>query len=117
MAIKNTQIEDKSISPEKNQELIEFNYPEYNVTIRASSKEEADNKLKELINKTGRSIDCLQVQFSRMKIKPTRMMKKVLRSMKRQDNAIEMGNKKRHYALTMTEIETIWKEHRNGNLS
>ena len=50
MAIKNTQIEDKSIRPEKNQELVEFNYPEHNITIKASSKEEADKKLKEIIN-------------------------------------------------------------------
>jgi len=49
MAIKNTQIEDKGIRPNKTDGLIEFNYPEYNITIKASSKKEADNKLRELI--------------------------------------------------------------------
>jgi len=49
MAIKNTQIEDKGIRPSKSDTSIEFNYPEHNITIKASSKKEADNKLRELI--------------------------------------------------------------------
>lgn len=51
MAIKNTQIEDKGIRPNKSDNQVEVNYPEHNITIKASSKEEADEKLKELINK------------------------------------------------------------------
>ena len=51
MAIKNTQIEDKGIRPDKADALIEFNYPDHSITIKASSKKEADNKLRALIKK------------------------------------------------------------------
>ena len=49
MSIKKSQIEDKSIRPTKPDTLSEFNYPDHNITIKASNKEEADNKLKDLI--------------------------------------------------------------------
>lgn len=59
MSIKKSQIEDKSLSPNDSDETkpeikikpVEFNYPDHNITIKASSKKEADEKLKELINK------------------------------------------------------------------
>lgn len=61
MAIKKSQVEDKSIKPDKENEDIsevrdkkekgrEFNYPEHNITVKAKNKKEADKKLKELIN-------------------------------------------------------------------
>jgi type IV secretory pathway VirB4 component len=62
MAVKKSQIEDKSIKPDKEKEDVsgnreskkekekEFNYPEHNITVKAKSKKEADKKLKELIN-------------------------------------------------------------------
>ena len=49
MSIKKSQIEDKSIRPNKSDGQIEFNYPDHNITIKASNKKEADYKLKELI--------------------------------------------------------------------
>ena len=48
MAIKNTQIEDKGIRLNKSDALNEYHYPEHKITIKASSKKEADNKLREL---------------------------------------------------------------------
>jgi len=48
MSIKKSQIEDKSIRPTKPDTLTEFNYPDHKITIKASDKEEADKKLKEL---------------------------------------------------------------------
>lgn len=72
MAIKKSQIEDKSayakapvdkaLKPDKEKEDIpevrenkkepgrEYNYPEHNITVMAKSKKEADKKLNELIN-------------------------------------------------------------------
>lgn len=51
MSIKKSEIEDKSIRPEKREELIEFNYPEFNITIKALNKEDADEQLNQIINK------------------------------------------------------------------
>jgi hypothetical protein len=68
MAVKKSQIEDKSLHSGKEQEVPkmehqdkeqpvrkmehqkEFNYPEHNITVKAKSKKEADKKLNELIN-------------------------------------------------------------------
>ena len=55
MSIKKSQIEDKSIRPknsdtkeeEKNSKRVEYNYPG-KVTVKAKSKEEADEKFKKL---------------------------------------------------------------------
>jgi len=62
MAVKKSQIEDKALRPDKENEDIpetrenkkepgrEYNYPEHNITVKAKSKKEADKKLNELIN-------------------------------------------------------------------
>ena len=63
MAIKKSQIEDKALRPdmeepsalpekreEKRERGKEFNYPEQKVTVKARNKQEADKKLKEIIN-------------------------------------------------------------------
>jgi hypothetical protein len=62
MAVKKSQIEDKSIKPDKENDNFpesrenkkepgrEYNYPEHNITVKAKSQKEADKKLNELIN-------------------------------------------------------------------
>ncbi len=64
MAVKKSQIEDKALRPDKevqseriknkeekkNEKKQEFNYPEHGITVKATSKKEADKKLKEIIN-------------------------------------------------------------------
>jgi translation initiation factor 2 alpha subunit (eIF-2alpha) len=50
MSIKKSEIEDKSIKPSKSDNLTEFNYPEYNITVKAKNQAEADELLNQIIN-------------------------------------------------------------------